>query len=376
MSKENNFSIKGTVEFIHNNKEDISDKDKKGGEQNECKGTNACGLTEDKIAQTVYDKQVESGSKNKKDDKIESLFLKRDNPKHNDTIKKVEDDLIKADKTLIPSGRIEIKDKMFFSSEKKSEMYFIENVKYENYLFLRGVAVNMLFEGVDFSKTIFDSCYLKKCRFIRCSFEGAKFVNCNLDGSYFKDCNFDYVIFEKTIIDIEILECAPKKQNLRYKFARSLKLNYFSIGDHIKARKALDIELKATKKHLLDSWISGETWYKMKYGGLIKRGKQFGKWFEVSLLDIIWGNGESIRRLIVFNLSFLVIITFFFTILKTPFGEYDCGLKFLRNFKNIIYRYFSLTSGNKGFLDLILVIMRLVSVGLLMSIFIKRYNRR
>ncbi len=300
---------------------------------------------------------------------------------------KEENDKEECKDNLKYSGRIEKKDMWFFSYEKKyiekKLYYLLNNNKFENHLFIRAVAKNIIFENVDFSKTYFENCYLRDCRFIRCTFEGAKFTGSNLIGSYFEDCNFDYVTFEKTFIDDEIFECAPKKDNLRYKFARSLKLNYASIGDYIKASKAVTIELEATKSHLKDSWLSGEEWYKMKYGGIKKRLEQFWKWFKVSLLDFLWGNGESLWRLVRFNILIFVALTIYHVIEKKE----NIAPKILDIFFiKIPANYFDIeildSSGKNYFeyypswLSLLLVITRLICFGLLMSIIIKKYNRR
>lgn len=290
-------------------------------------------------------------------------------------------------KNFRPSHRNEKKDLMFFSSYPSNvegvTYYVIDGRKFINYLFIRAVAKNIIFKNVDFSKTMFENSYLRYCKFIRCNFEGAKFSSSNLSGSYFVDCNFDYVTFEKTFVDDEIFECAPKKDNLKYKFARSLKLNYVSIGDHIRASKAVTIELQATKAHLKDSWLSGEEWYRLKYGGLKRRAEQFWKWFKVSALDFVWGNGESLWRLIRFNLIIFILLSI-----------YDILEKSLTNALDIFYvlsikipsNYFGITIKEVNdinyfgyypeWLSLILVITRSICFGLLMSIIIKKYNRR
>ncbi|MDM1377261.1 pentapeptide repeat-containing protein [Myroides marinus] len=291
---------------------------------------------------------------------------------------------------LRDTNRTKVEDKMFFSAEQKENHYYIENLKYINYYFVRAVATDFLFINIDFSKTIFDSCYLKNCRFIRCTFEGAKFMNSNLQGSYFENCNFDFVIFEKTFVDDEIFECAPKRNNLKYKFARSLKLNYASIGDYIKASNAVQIELEATKKHLYDTWTLNDDYHRNKYGGIRKRLTQFWKWFKVSLLDFIWGNGESLWRLVRFNLLIFLALTIYHIFKKsvTEFGEIVnlffiqipsnyFGIKVIKKeeINNVItlidcFEYYP------PLLSLILNISRLVCFGLLMSIIIKKYNRR
>lgn len=288
---------------------------------------------------------------------------------------------------LRPSGRVEKKDMMFFSSTKanieQKQYYIFDGVKFENHLFIRAVAKNIVFKNIDFSKTYFENCYLRDCRFIRCNFEGGKFTGSNLIGSYFEDCNFDYVTFEKTFVDDEIFECAPKRDNLRYKFARSLKLNYASIGDYVKSSKAVTIELAATKSHLKDSWLSGGEWYNLKYGGIKRRSEQFLKWAKVSILDFLWGNGESLWRLIRFNLLIFALLTFYHIIEKSIQNAFQIINIFL---VKIPSNYFGITiidtNNNNYFeyypawLNLILVITRLICFGLLMSIIIKKYNRR
>ncbi len=288
---------------------------------------------------------------------------------------------------LVSSNRIEKKDKMFFSSTKKyvekKQYYVLNGNNFSTYLFIRAVAKDIIFENVDFSKTYFENCYLRDCRFIRCNFEGAKFTGSNLIGSYFEDCNFDYVTFEKTFVDDEIFECAPKKDNLRYKFARSLKLNYASIGDYMKSSKAVTIELEATKSHLKDSWLSGEEWYKLKYGGIKRRFEQFWKWVVVSILDFLWGNGESLWRLIRFNLIIFFLLTLYHIFSKSVINIFEIIKVFLINIPSNYFGLIVLDDQQKNYfeyyptaLSLVLVIIRLVSFGLLMSIIIKKYNRR
>ncbi|MCC4213968.1 pentapeptide repeat-containing protein [Leeuwenhoekiella parthenopeia] len=288
---------------------------------------------------------------------------------------------------LVSSKRVEKRDMMFFSKKAiildDKKYYVLKNNVFENILFVRAVAKNIVFQNVDFSKCIFENSYLRDSRFIRCNFEGAKFVSCNLQGSYFEDSKLDYVIFEKTFIDDEIFECAPKRDNLKYKFARSLKLNYASIGDYVKASKAVSIELEATKSHLKDSWLSGDEYYRKKYGGPKRKIEQFWKWTKVSILDFIWGNGESLWRLIRFNLYIFGVLTAYHILKKSTTDAFEILNIF---FIKIPSNYFGLlvtNSNDKNYfeyypeaLTLSLVIIRLICFGLLMSIIIKKYNRR
>jgi hypothetical protein len=321
-------------------------------------------------------------------DKIKDIVNEVVNEK---AIKKKQEEKENLDKhgsNLVSSNRIEKKDLMFFSTKSvkidNNFYYSINGNNFNNYLFIRAIAKKIVFDSLDFSKCIFDSCYLRDCRFIRCNFEGAKFINCNLHGSYFNDCNFDYVIFEKTFVDDEIFQCAPKLNNLKYKFARSLKLNYASIGDYIKASNAVKVELEATKKHLYDTWTLNDDYHRNKYGGIRKRFSQFYKWLKVTLLDFLWGNGESLWRLVRFNLIIFGVLTVYDIFHNSIINALDIIELFLIKIPS---NYFGLTvleeSSQKNYfeyypnwLNLFLVISRLICLGLLMSIIIKKYNRR
>ncbi|WP_435139086.1 hypothetical protein [Formosa sp. A9] len=171
---------------------------------------------------------------------------------------------------------------------------------------------------------------------------------------------------------------------MKYKFSRSLKLNYASVGDYIKASKAVTIELEATKSHLKDSWLSGDQYYKTKYGGPKRTVEQFWKWFKVSLLDFVWGNGESLWRLVRFNLIIFSLLTLY-DIFKKSVSQLNVLEIFEVFLIKVPSNYFGIIikQGDQNYfeyypnwLSLLLVITRLVCFGLLMSIIIKKYNRR
>lgn len=142
--------------------------------------------------------------------------------------------------------------------------------KYINKLFERLVALKVEFKNVDFCYSIFDAAYIRNCSFEDCNFTGCRFVNCNLAGSSFNGCKFDYATFDKTHIDNDILEVGcPGHENLKLKFARSLRLNYQQIGDAKSANKAINIELQATEDHLHKAWKSKESYYRKNIRVLI-----------------------------------------------------------------------------------------------------------
>ncbi len=116
--------------------------------------------------------------------------------------------------------------------EVVSDYYVAKNIENEpiNFkykIFVRLNAKKITFKKVAFDHCIFDGCYLNHCVFDSCIFNGCKFIGCNLNQTSFVGCKFDYAVFERTIIDDDVLESeAPLEENLRMKFARSLRTNY------------------------------------------------------------------------------------------------------------------------------------------------------
>ena len=162
---------------------------------------------------------------------------------------------------LSDSNRVHQIDKKFDDN--------VSNNQFMNHLFVRLVAKDKQFTKVDFKYSIFDTCYLRGCKFDSCDFTGCRFVGTNLHGAKFSGCKFEYSIFERTVVDNYILdtEC-PGSENLKMKFARTLRMNYQQLGDAESVNKAIRIELQATEVHLHKAWGSKESYYRKKYTGL------------------------------------------------------------------------------------------------------------
>ena len=265
------------------------------------------------------------------------------------------------------SGREKLSDKKFDSP--------VSQEKFTNKLFERLVALKVEFKKVDFRYCIFDAAYIRNCSFEDCDFTGCRFVNCNLAGSSFNGCKFDYSTFDKTHIDNNILEVGcPGPENLKLKFARSLRLNYQQIGDAKSANRAINIELQATEDHLHKAWKSKESYYRKKYKGF-NRLKVFGEWIEFKLLDLIWGNGEFTWKLFRTVLVALLIIAGVHAICfddPTLVKSYSEAL-FLS--PQILLGVMEPSAYPKLYLTAILL-LRLIMFGFFMSIIIKRFNRR
>lgn len=166
-------------------------------------------------------------------------------------------------------------------------------------VFERLNAKGIKFKNVSFEHCVFNGCYFNNCVFDTCDFTGCRFIGSNFHQTAFRGCDFRYAIFERTQLDDDILISeAPREENLRMHFSRSLRMNYQQLGDSKAVNKAIMVELDAASVYLYKSWRSGETYYKEKYPGFFSGIIQFLKWIEFWVLNFIWGNGESILKFI------------------------------------------------------------------------------
>jgi Pentapeptide repeats (9 copies) len=272
-----------------------------------------------------------------------------------------------SQKGLVKSGRIEHKDKKFNADIVKGN--------FSNILFLRLISKGQKFTNVNFKYTIFENSYLRNCVFESCDFTGCRFVGTNLYGSSFHGCKFEYAIFERTIIDDEILATScPGSENLKLKFARSLRMNYQQMGEAKSVNKAINIELQATETHLDKAWSSKESYYRHKYRGL-NRFRLFMQWLDFQILDFIWGNGESLLKLGRTILIILVVIALSDDLVqKDPWRLQNFGQAFMQT-----PRIFFGLGVPKGYSELWLATiacLRLLTFGLFVSIIVKRFSRR
>ncbi len=206
---------------------------------------------------------------------------------------------------LIEHIKDKIEDKEF--SENESE------ANYSRKIFERVFAVGKTFTDVNFNQTNFSACYFRNCRFIRCTFTGASFKDCYLMGSNFPECTFKYTTFSSTHIDDKFLDnYLPPEENLARDLVRALRVNFSQIGNYEGVNKAAELEVKLTGVHLYKAAYSKEGYYrtKEKHSGLNRLGYvlSHGKW---KFLDLLWGNGESIARVVFSSFIFVILISFF-----------------------------------------------------------------
>lgn len=268
---------------------------------------------------------------------------------------------------LILNSRTHLQDMKFDGDES--------NAQFTNYVFVRLVGKNITLSRVDFKYCIFDACYLRDCKFVACNFTGCRFLSTNFRGSTFSNCDFAYAVFDKTIIADDILEAeCPARENQKASFARALRVNYQQLGEAKSVNKAIQVELEATKIHFYKSWHSEETYYRTKYSGWT-RIRFFTRWLSFTFLDRLWGNGESVQKLISSLLALFALMAVYHACqVENPANIYGYlrGLKiapavFLgtKTFEGYSLMYTSVIAG-----------LRLVIFAAMTSILFKRFNRR
>jgi len=231
------------------------------------------------------------------------------------------------------------------------------------------------FTNVKFQHSIFDTCYLNSCVFDSCDFTGCRFVACNLHLSSFIGCTFDYATFERCQIEEDILDSdAPLRENLRMRFARTLRMNFQQVGDAKAVNKAISLELGATETYLKKSWSSPDSYYRRKYASW-KRLHQFVRWLEFRILDTIWGNGENTLKLLRSIVAVHIVLAAYDTVVfgnLLSLADYWASLKASPGvFFGIAYSHTYpvwLTSS--------VAAIRLVAFAFLTAILVKRFGRR
>lgn len=268
---------------------------------------------------------------------------------------------------LEDNGKVHIADKIIDGN--------INNKDFHNKLFIRVGSKADTYKDVDFSHTYFDHCYFRNCVFDSCNFNGCKFLNSNFAGSKFTGCKFDYATFQNTILDEDILDSGfPGYDNLKLKFARSLRTNFQGLGDAESANKAIRIELEARESHLHKSWNSNESYYRRKYKNW-NRFYAFLKWFRFRISSFIWGNGESLWRLIRSGLFVWILMTIYDVI---KFGNLNEFSSYWNSFVRMPQIFLSIEKPEiySDFYLSLIYILRIIAFGLFMSILLKRTNKR
>mgnify|MGYP002652316784 FL=1 len=294
------------------------------------------------------------------------------NEKEREFLNKISERNKNVKKYLSPSMKVVCTDQYFFEKN-------IQGIGFSNTIFTRLVAsIGSRFINVDFSYCVFDHAYLRGCAFENCNFTGVKFINSNFLGASFTKCNFEYALFDKTVLDDDFsYSNLPDKANLRQKVLRSLRINYQQLGDSQKVNEIILLELEATKEYLFKASFSDDEYYSKKYKGFQKRGLSILRLVGFTFLNIIWGNGEKLKNLLI---SFLIILICIIA--------YDMSMVSEEKADSIRYLFSSIQNAPiifftnnfpeyyADFAKMLIVFLRLFMFALFTSILFKRLNRR
>lgn len=257
----------------------------------------------------------------------------------------------------------------------KSIIVDLTNVSLAHRAFLRLSAKSRRFSSVDFKYSYFDSCYLRSCVFDSCDFTGCRFIGSSFHGSKFVGCRFDYAVFERTVVDSDLLESnCPGAENLKMRFARTLRMNFQQLGDAASVNKAISVELEATREHLRKIWRSGESYYRAKYSGL-KRLSGFLQWLKFEALNLFWGNGESLYKLLRSTGLILVLVALRDVLTYRDHQRVSSYVDALFD-SPAIFLGVSTTPGDSTFYLAVVAMVRLIIIGLFLAILVRRLSRR
>lgn len=267
---------------------------------------------------------------------------------------------------LAPRSRVIATDLQWIADSKDQ--------RFLDHIFTRSTAKKRGFANVDFRYCTFDACYFRDCNFDSCNFTGCRFVGSNFHGSKFIGCDFDYASFERTQIDSAILDnSCPAHENLKLRFARTLRVNFQALGDTASVNKAILVELDATSIHLYEAWHSNASYYRKKYAG-VHRFNSFVDWLRFKTLDALWGNGERPAKLARSVAVFLVVIAII------DVGTHRDPALVASYWKALIDSpQIFLGTGPSPFSGLAaaaIAFVRLVTFGLFVSILVRRFARR
>ena len=256
---------------------------------------------------------------------------------------------------------------------KLEDVEFTTNITSEDFKrheMVRVYAVDKVFTKCSFKQVNFLGCYFRNCRFIGCDFTGAFVKETNLRGSQFENCTFQYTAWEKSQLDDDFLNhCLPSQENLARDLVRSLRVNFSEIGNYEAVNRAASIEVGLTGKHLFKAAYSNESYYRSKYKGTerLERAAQHARW---KALDWVWGNGESIFRILISCFVSILVVSILYS--------REAKVSFFVAVMESIWQFWG-----KQYLQampptyaLALTITQFVAFGLFMAILVKRLSRR
>jgi uncharacterized protein YjbI with pentapeptide repeats len=270
-----------------------------------------------------------------------------------------------------PTMPMQVRDNKKIKLEDKEICDHVNKDDLSNREFVRIHAVQQNFTDIDFSKCIFSSCYFRNCNFTRCDFTGTSFRDSSFRGAQFEECDFKYATWDRTFLDERFLDtCLPSEENLARDLVRSLRTNFAQIGNYVAVNKAASIEVSLTGDHLYKAAYSRQSYYRAKYKGVARFWLAM-RHLQWKFLDLLWGNGESIYRVVVAGsvVVFLVAACYLFS---------TRGDSFFNALVETIAHLWGTQwlAAMPVYYAVPLTMLRYVFLGLFMAILIKRLSRR
>lgn len=268
-----------------------------------------------------------------------------------------------ADMELLDHIKPIIEDKEF-SDDAKNQNLALHVIR-------RVFAVDKTFSKVSFKQSDISDSYFRNCKFIQCDFTGTTIRRSNFRGSQYVECKFQYSTWEHTQIDEGFLDnCLPSEVNLARDLVRSLRVNFGHIGNYSAINKAASLEVKLTGRHLFYAAYSRQSYYRSKYKAWnrVFHAIRHARW---KALDLLWGNGESIIRILITGVTIIILWATLLT-WNSP------QLTWSQSIMSVTYAFWGLIENPKPptCQVLILTVIRFVLFGLFMAILVKRLARR
>lgn len=269
---------------------------------------------------------------------------------------------------------MELRDNQKKIIENKEFVDDVSDKDLSGHILNRVFAVGKVFKHVSFKQSEIKDCYFRNCKFIECDFTGTSIKNSNFRGAQYDDCKFKYSTWEHTQIDETLLDkCLPSEGNLARDLVRSLRVNFGHIGNYVAVNKAASIEVALTGQHFYNAAFSKQAYYRKKYKGSdrILHGMRFFQW---KALDLLWGNGESLTRILGCGISMILICTFLLIWQHHPDPRYvlpDTLFEIIKAFLGM-----PTTTLLPDNYIAILTIARFLIFGLFMAVLVKRLARR
>lgn len=234
-----------------------------------------------------------------------------------------------------------------------------------------------------FSHCLFEDCYFRSTDLQSVSFVGCHFRNCEFDGARIIDCDFSYAEFHNCSISYkQIKRTLPQRQNLRWRLARSLRVNSSLRGDKEDFRQFLLEEIRASEQYYYKKAFEWDEKYYGKYKWN-DRVEGFLKWGNSKLNKFIWGYGEHPFQVLLVSLGIVVFFAALYRLFALGILPTGTGASFFDylqfsflSFTNSTHRKFNPISDWGHLFAAIESILGIIAFGFFVTALFQRISKR